>query len=362
MGIRGDGWDGGRNSPRVPPTPIWDEPNTSCGGWAQSATRTEFWIQGPVLTCTSLRPWQCSDWLVLGAYLTFPHLQALAQTVSFLFLAHLENSILPTWFNPPTSLLKPSPLYAPSQSSHQSPYLLAALFMCLPLPFLCGLPESKKPASFLTGSQDSRAGPNAYQAQLKNGREHDTTSDAYRAWKTRGDASFSSIPGLNGFSHVAPEWPESREALPVETTVWCRNLPSTAFLGPGPRSLETASVLFKLQNRAHGQLRPSLGGGSMEQGHAGASLLQPPGPQGSKYTVLSQLLLAVVEESKGVQVCGNLSLYVYVSALTWRLGFVLSRGWILRGLDCRLSVRTNREAPLIPTISPNATLLSRKAS
>lgn len=121
----------------------------------------------------------------------------------------------------------------------------------------------------------------------------------------------------------------------METTVWCRNLPSTAILGPGPLSLETVSVLFKLWNRAHGQLRPNLGGGSLEQGHAEASLLQLPGPQGSKYMVPSQLLLAVVEESKGVQVRGNLSLYVYVSTLTWRLGFVLSRGWVLRGPDSR---------------------------
>lgn len=36
---------------------------------------------------------------------------------------------------------------AHSWSSHQSPYLLAALLMCLPLPLLCGLPGSKKPAS-----------------------------------------------------------------------------------------------------------------------------------------------------------------------------------------------------------------------
>lgn len=84
-------------------------------------------------------------------------------------------------------------------------------------------------------------------------------------------------------------------------------------------------------------------------GQPGASLLQPPGPQGSKYTVPSQLLLAVVAESKGVQVCGNLSLYVYVSALTWRLGFVLSRGWVLRGPHSRLSVRTDyRRSPAYP--------------
>lgn len=68
---------------------------------------------------------------------------------------------------------------------------------------------------FIIGSRGSRAGPNARQAPLRNGREHHTTSDAYRAWKTRGDASFSSIPGLNGFSHGAPERPENQEALPL---------------------------------------------------------------------------------------------------------------------------------------------------
>lgn len=188
---------------------------------------------------------------------------------------------------------------------------------------------------FITGSRGSRAGPNARQAPLRNGREHHTTSDAYRAWKTRGDASFSSIPGLNGFSHGAPERPENQEALPlwkpqfgVETSLPQPSGGQAHFPWKRPQC-------YLNWNRAHGQLRPNLGGGSLEQGHAEASLLQLPGPQGSKYMVPSQLLLAVVEESKGVQVCGNLSLYVYVSALTWRLGFVLSRGWVLRGPDSR---------------------------
>lgn len=69
-------------------------------------------------------------------------------------------------------------------------------------------------------------------------------------------------------------WPQNgQKPRPVETTVWGGSLPSIAFLGPGSLALETAFVLFKLQNRTYGQLRPSLGGGSLERGHAGASLL-----------------------------------------------------------------------------------------
>lgn len=44
------------------------------------------------------------------------------------------------------------------------------------------------------------------------------------------------------------------------------------FWGQALLALETALVLFKLQNRAYGQLRPGLGGDSLEQGLAGTAL------------------------------------------------------------------------------------------
>lgn len=64
----------------------------------------------------------------------------------------------------------------------------------------------------------------------------------------------------------------AREPLPGETTVWGGRLSSAASLGPGPLALETALVLFKLWKRGYGQLWPDLGGGSLDQDHAGASL------------------------------------------------------------------------------------------
>ena len=127
----------------------------------------------------------------------------------------------------------------------------------------------------------------------------------------------SSILGLTGFSHLVPEWPESH-------SLWKPQLgwqpASKAFLGPGPLALETALVILQLQNRVSGQLRLGLGGeeSNLEHGHVGASLPQLPGPQGLKCMVLSQQLLAAVGKNREVKVCGTPSLYVYVSALTWR--------------------------------------------
>lgn len=112
----------------------------------------------------------------------------------------------------------------------------------------------------------------------------------------------------------------AREPLPVETTVWGGRLSSAASLGPDPLALETASVLFKRQSRVYGQLWLDLGGGSLNQDHAGASLPRPPGPQGLGCVVPSQQLPTVVAKNKRVKVCGSLSLYV--SALIWSLGCV----------------------------------------
>lgn len=166
-------------------------------------------------------------------------------------------------------------------------------------------------------SQGSGAGLNTYRA-VKTWKGPHATSDTLWAMETRGGAPLpSSILGLTGFSHLVPERPESH-------SLWKPQLgwqpASKAFLGPGPLALETALVILQLQNRVSGQLRLGLGGeeSNLEQGHVGASLPQLPGPQGLKCVVLSQQLLAVVGKNREVKVCGTLSLYVYVSALTWR--------------------------------------------
>ena len=70
-------------------------------------------------------------------------------------------------------------------------------------------------------------------------------------------------------------------------------------------------MLFKLQTRVSGQLRPGLGGaeGDRDQERVRASL--PQLSVGGRRVVLSQQLLAGVRKNKGVKVLSHLSLYFF---------------------------------------------------
>lgn len=168
----------------------------------------------------------------------FLYLQALTQAAPSPFPHLPGKSILPTTVCSLSSPLKLSPLCAHHPlplPSLQSPYLPVAegSCICLPPTLLCGLPETNHLSVLLIAySQESRTG------QGKKWREQYTTSDAFKARKTNGEAPIALI-------YSWPKWLLSsgprmaQEPLSVGTTLWGGSLLSAAFRGPSPLALET---------------------------------------------------------------------------------------------------------------------------
>lgn len=111
VGIRGNGWDDGRDHQKCP-HPYPELPQTACWrGSVLTQNRTCLWAPR-LWFALHLPQYVAVLRLTLPTYCAFLQPSALVWDASFPLLAHLENPILPARFSSRSSLLKSFSLHA----------------------------------------------------------------------------------------------------------------------------------------------------------------------------------------------------------------------------------------------------------